>query len=84
MFQDLAVDSGYFIQDFVIQNSGSTYVEGSIRYANDNIYVLKYRLNFTNNTLTTTDSHYHACSASGLLSCNSPRILYIWGCKKYK
>ena len=39
MFQDLAVDSGYFIQDFILNDSGSIYTEGSIRYANNSIYL---------------------------------------------
>lgn len=83
MFQDLAVDSGYFIQDFILNDSGSIYTEGSIRYANNSIYVLQYQLNFSNHTITINNSHYAACVANVCLDCNSPRILYIWGLKKY-
>ena len=81
MFQDLAIDSGYFIQDFILDDNGSTYTEGSIRYANNSIYVLQYQLNFSNHTITINNSHYNACVSNACLDCNSPRILYIWGLK---
>ena len=81
MFQDLAIDSGYFIQDFILDDNGSTYTEGSIRYANNSIYVLQYQLNFSNHIITINNSHYSACVSNACLDCNSPRILYIWGLK---